>query len=186
VADGISRPALAGRLGDWGRLESKCKFPVDSLFVCECHNISTLGHFQPPPRRTQRAVSRTTLSCLLRPTRLGDPAIDDRAPQISVGRSTSRHHFLASLPRCRGRRLHQPADKSTTGSPVAREPDELLAARGKPETIVSDNGTELTSRAALRWSEDHRLGWHYIASGKPEQNAFIESFRDDRIRDSAG
>ena len=42
-------------------------------------------------------------------------------------------------------------------SRVVRELDQLLAARGKPEIIVSDNGTELTSEAILRWSEDHKI-----------------------------
>ena len=41
-------------------------------------------------------------------------------------------------------------------------------------TIVSDNGTELTSNAILRWADDHEVEWHYIAPGKPVQNAFAE------------
>jgi putative transposase len=41
---------------------------------------------------------------------------------------------------------------------------------------VSDNGTELTSMAILRWSQERRVEWHYIAPGKPQQNAFAESF----------
>ena len=48
--------------------------------------------------------------------------------------------------------------------------------------IVSDNGTELTSRAMLAWQQDHRIEWHYIAPGKPTQNGFIESF-NGRLRD---
>lgn len=27
---------------------------------------------------------------------------------------------------------------------------------------VSDNGTELTSMAILRWSQETRVEWHYI------------------------
>ena len=42
--------------------------------------------------------------------------------------------------------------------------------------IVSDNGTELTSVAVLRWAEERGVEWHYIAPGKPQQNAFVESF----------
>jgi putative transposase len=49
-------------------------------------------------------------------------------------------------------------------------------------TIVSDNGTELTSRAVLEWTNRTRLEWHYIAPGKPTQNAFVESF-NGRFRD---
>lgn len=48
--------------------------------------------------------------------------------------------------------------------------------------IVSDNGTELTSRAMLEWQQEHRVEWHYIAPGKPTQNGFIESF-NGRLRD---
>jgi len=39
--------------------------------------------------------------------------------------------------------------------------------------IVSDNGSELTSMAILKWSRDNLVEWHYIARGKPQQNAFI-------------
>jgi len=42
--------------------------------------------------------------------------------------------------------------------------------------VVSDNGTEFTSMAILRWSQDRQIDWHYIAPGKPMQNGFIESF----------
>ena len=47
---------------------------------------------------------------------------------------------------------------------------------------MSDNGTELTSNAILRWADDHKVAWHYIAPGKPVQNAFSESFIG-RLRD---
>jgi putative transposase len=47
---------------------------------------------------------------------------------------------------------------------------------------VSDNGTELTSRAILRWSQHVQVEWRYIAPGKPQQNAFIESLLG-RLRD---
>lgn len=74
------------------------------------------------------------------------------------------------------------ADTSLTGDRVVRELDLLVAQRGRPLTIVSDNGTELTSMAVLRWSQATRIEWHYIAPGKPTQNAFVESF-NGRLRD---
>jgi putative transposase len=48
--------------------------------------------------------------------------------------------------------------------------------RGRPKSCVSDNGTELTSMAILKRSEASGVAWHYIAPGKPQQNAFVESF----------
>ena len=74
------------------------------------------------------------------------------------------------------------ADTSISGFRVARELDRLLTDRGKPKMIVSDNGTELTSNAILQWTDDRRVAWHYIAPGKPVQNAFAESFIG-RLRD---
>ena len=74
------------------------------------------------------------------------------------------------------------ADTSLSGVRVGRELDSIIARRGRPQTIVSDNGTELTSMAILRWSQDTSVEWHYIAPGKPTQNAFIESF-NGRLRD---
>jgi len=69
------------------------------------------------------------------------------------------------------------------GLRVAREFDALIASRGRPAMCVSDNGTELTGMAILRWSQETRVEWHYIAPGKPQQNAFIESF-NGRLRDA--
>ncbi len=74
------------------------------------------------------------------------------------------------------------ADTSLSGQRVARELDTIIMARGRPVSVVSDNGTELTSMAMLKWSQDRRVEWHYIAPGKPTQNAFIESF-NGRLRD---
>ena len=74
------------------------------------------------------------------------------------------------------------ADTSLSGVRVARELDAIIAVRGRPATCVSDNGTELTSMAILRWCQETSVGWHYIAPGKPQQNAFIESF-NGRLRD---
>ena len=73
-------------------------------------------------------------------------------------------------------------DTSISGLRVARELDAVMRLYGKPETIVSDNGTELTSRAILEWQNESGVGWHYIMPGKPQQNGFIESF-NGRLRD---
>lgn len=48
--------------------------------------------------------------------------------------------------------------------------------------IVSDNGSEFTSNAILQWTDRAKVDWHYIAPGKPIQNAFIESFMYRRPR----
>jgi len=74
------------------------------------------------------------------------------------------------------------ADTSLSGMRIGRELDAIIARRDKPLSIVSDNGTKLTSMTILGWSQEAQIEWHYIAPGKPTQNAFIESF-NRRLRD---
>jgi hypothetical protein len=73
-------------------------------------------------------------------------------------------------------------DTSISGRRVVRELTELIARRGKPGMIVSDNGTELTSNAVLAWCGEIGIEWHYIAPGRPMQNGYVESF-NGRMRD---
>ena len=78
------------------------------------------------------------------------------------------------------------ADTSLPGLRVVRELVVVIAWRGRPAICVSDNGTELTGMAVLRFSQDKdkQIKWHYIAPGKPTQNAFIESF-NARLHDDS-
>jgi putative transposase len=99
--------------------------------------------------------------------------------QLSDGR---RFRILALLDDFTRECLALVADTSLSGLRVGRELDAIIAERGKPVACVSDNGTELTSIAILRWSQETRVDWHYIAPGKPQQNALIESF-NGRLRD---
>lgn len=46
------------------------------------------------------------------------------------------------------------ADTSLSGARVARELATLFEVRGKPMTVVSDNGTEFTSNAILTFADD--------------------------------
>lgn len=73
-------------------------------------------------------------------------------------------------------------DTPLSGERVARELDRIAEMRDYPCMVVSDNGTELTSNAILKWQEDRKVDWHYIAPGKPMQNGFVESF-NGRMRD---
>jgi putative transposase len=73
-------------------------------------------------------------------------------------------------------------DTSISGRRVARELTDLIERRGKLGLIVSDNGTEFTSRAVLAWAHERQIDWHFIAPGKPMQNGFCENF-NGRMRD---
>src|SRR3954447_3960869 len=106
-------------------------------------------------------------------------ALDFVCDQFVCGR---RFRILAVYDVCTRQCLATVADTSLSGKRVARELDRLMAWRGKPKSIVSDNGPELTSKAILLWAAQAGVEWHYIDPGKPIQNAFIESF-NGRLRD---
>jgi putative transposase len=90
--------------------------------------------------------------------------------------ASRRFRILAVSDDCCRENLYLVADTSISGARGARELDALVRVYGKPESIVSDNGTEFTSTAILKWADRNGVAWHYIDPGKPQQNAFIESF----------
>lgn len=106
-------------------------------------------------------------------------SLDFVSDQFTDGR---RFRILAIVDDCTRENLALVADTSLSGLRVARELDRVIAERGRPRMIVSDNGSELTSNAILAWADQARVDWHYIAPGKPMQNGFIESF-NGRLRD---
>jgi putative transposase len=106
-------------------------------------------------------------------------SLDFVSDQLTDGR---RFRILTIVDDCTRECLALVADTSLSGVRVARELDGLIARRGKPKMIVSDNGSELTSNAILAWADQSHVAWHYIAPGKPMQNGFIESF-NGRLRD---
>ena len=107
-------------------------------------------------------------------------SLDFVSDQMTDGR---RMRILTVVDDCTRECLALVADTSICGRRVARELDAIVRQRGqRPQTIVSDNGTEFTSNAILRWADETGVGWHYIAPGKPQQNGFIESF-NGRLRD---
>ena len=90
--------------------------------------------------------------------------------------ASRKFRILAVNDDCTRENLCLIADTSLSGARVARELDALVRVHGKPACIVSDNGTEFTSKAILKWANDNKVEWHYIDPGKPQQNGYIESF----------
>jgi putative transposase len=73
-------------------------------------------------------------------------------------------------------------DTSLGGKRVARGLEKLREQRGSPKVIVVDHGPEFTSQALDRWAYQRGVKLHFIATGKPEQNAYVESF-NGKFRD---
>jgi len=79
------------------------------------------------------------------------------SPVLVMGRSLTARHVIAALER-------------------------LAVTRGLPHTIAVDNGAEFTSQALDIWAEQRGVHLDFSRPGKPNDNAFIESF-NSRLRD---
>lgn len=60
--------------------------------------------------------------------------------------------------------------------------DHLIEIEGKPNAIISDNGTEFTAMEFRAWAERNKIKLFYIRPGRPVENGMIESF-NGRVRD---
>jgi len=67
-------------------------------------------------------------------------------------------------------------DTSLGGRRVVRVLDRVVEKRGKPDSVTVDNGTEFDSKAVDAWGHTNGVKIVFIRPGKPNENAFIESF----------
>ena len=131
-------------------------------------------------RRKGRKKATGTRAPLPKPDSINQVwSLDFMSDAFTDGR---RFRVLAVVDQCSRECLTITADTSMPGLRVVRELDTLIAIRGKPKVIVSDNGPELTCRAVLIWAAENNIDWHYIQPGKPQQNGYTESL-NDKIRD---
>lgn len=68
------------------------------------------------------------------------------------------------------------------GAHLVRVLDEICSLRGKPRVIRTDNGPEFCGKAMLNWAYRNGVTLRLIEPGKPNQNAYVESF-NGRLRD---
>ena len=73
-------------------------------------------------------------------------------------------------------------ERAIGGVAVTRILEQLAMTRGLPRTIRTDNGKEFCGRAMLTWAHFHTVNLRLIEPGKPNQNAYVESF-NGRLRD---
>ena len=73
-------------------------------------------------------------------------------------------------------------EHSIGGDHLVRILDRVCALRGRPAVIRSDNGKEFTGKAMLTWAHRNNVALRLIEPGKPNQNAYVESF-NGRLRD---
>lgn len=73
-------------------------------------------------------------------------------------------------------------DTSISGQRVTRVLDQLVELRGKPKVLLTDNGPEFAGTALDAWSYANKIDHQFIKPGKPNQNAYVESF-NGKVRD---
>ena len=73
-------------------------------------------------------------------------------------------------------------EHSMGGNQLIRVLDEVCAKRGKPAVIRTDNGPEFIGKTMLNWAYRSGIALKLIEPGKPNPNAYVESF-NGRLRD---
>jgi putative transposase len=72
-------------------------------------------------------------------------------------------------------------DQSLKGEDVVRVLNNIVAIRGKPMTIKTDNGSEFISKVMDKWAYERGIELDFSRPGKPTDNAMVESF-NGRLR----
>ncbi len=73
-------------------------------------------------------------------------------------------------------------ERAISGMGVTRVLERLALSRGLPNVIRTDNGKEFCGKAMVAWAHERGVQLRLIEPGKPNQNAYIESF-NGRLRD---
>jgi putative transposase len=67
-------------------------------------------------------------------------------------------------------------ERSISGHGVSRVLDRLALSRDLPKVIRTDNGKEFCGKTMVTWAHARGVQLRLIEPGKPNQNAYIESF----------
>jgi putative transposase len=73
-------------------------------------------------------------------------------------------------------------ERAISGMMLTRVLDRLALTRGLPKSIRTDNGKEFCGKAMVTWAHERGVELRLIEPGKPNQNAYVESF-NGRLRD---
>jgi putative transposase len=131
-------------------------------------------------RRKRKKVPMADRQPLLRPQRANevwsmdfvfDRTAEGRAIKCLTIVDDATHESVAIRP-----------ERAIGGEAVIRILKQLQYERGLPKVIRTDNGKEFCGRKMLQWAHEAGVSLRQIEPGKPNQNAYIESF-NGRLRD---
>ena len=160
----------------WDRLQRE-GWPVNHKRVQRLYREEGLA----VRRRGRKRRSQVPRTPRISPTRPNERwSMDFMSDTLSSGR---RFRCLTILDEFNRESLAIHVAHSIPAAGVIEVLERLREEKGLPTTIVTDNGSEFTSRAFDAWAYARGVQLEYIQPGKPTQNAFIESFngtfRDD-------
>lgn len=140
-------------------------------------------------KRTERLYRKAGLSLRIKKRRKLSAALRLSLPTPAKPNQLWAMDFVSdSLANCRRFRclniidlytrecLRTVVDTSINGVRVTKTLDMLNELRGLPETIITDNGSEFTSKAMSVWAQSNNVTIAFIRPGKPMENGFVESF----------
>ncbi|HEY8834397.1 MAG TPA: IS3 family transposase [Chthoniobacterales bacterium] len=131
-------------------------------------------------RRKRKKVVLADRQPLLRPSRQNEVwSVDFVFDRLADGRSLK---CLTVVDDCTHEAVAVHPDRAMSGTYVARILDRLKHERGLPKVIRSDNGSEFCGKAMMIWAHENGVALRFIEPGKPNQNAYVESF-NGRLRD---
>ncbi len=131
-------------------------------------------------RRRRKKIPASDRQPLVRPGRANEIwSMDFVFDRIASGRTLkclaivddATHEAVAVVP-----------EHTIGGDYLTRIMDGICSQRGKPSVIRTDNGPEFTGKAMLTWAHRNGIALRLIEPGKPNQNAYVESF-NGRLRD---
>ena len=131
-------------------------------------------------RRKRKKVALADRQPLIRPSRANEVwSMDFVFDRLADGRSLK---CLTVVDDCTQESVTITADTSISGAYVTRILARIRLERGLPKVIRADNGAEFCGRAMAVWAHENNVALRFIEPGKPNQNAYVESF-NGRLRD---
>ncbi len=131
-------------------------------------------------RRKRKKVALGERQPLLRPSRANEVwSMDFVFDRLADGRSLK---CLTLVDDATQEAVAVHPDRAISGAYVTRILDGIKRERGLPRVIRSDNGSEFCGRAMAVWAHANGVRLCFIEPGKPNQNAYVESF-NGRLRD---
>jgi putative transposase len=124
-------------------------------------------------RRKRKKVALVDRQPLLRPSRQNEVwSVDFVFDRLADGRSLK----CLTVVDCTHEAVAVRPDRAMSGAYVARILDRLKHERGLPKVIWSDSGSEFCGKAMMIWAHENGVALRFIEPGKPNQNAYVESF----------